>query len=330
MLACRAATRFGLVVLLLLAAYRAGSDDRSTGRTWIPSGFTPLQTSGEPVAVWVASEVAGRVSQVDLRAGRVTRSFDVRGGPHNLTVARDGTVIATLQGSGLIAVIREGKVRHVNLGGSPHDVKVAGRFAFVANEGAARLDVVTLRGKVHGDIPLKADPHDLSISPMEKLAWVTLDGTDQIAVVDLGRRKVVRYISTGERPHDLAFAPDGRRVWVTDWEHGIHVFSRRGRLVKSLPRGVEPHHLAFGSDGRHVWITDHGSDRVLVLSTRRLRVIDTMRVGGAPHHVAMTEEGAAVANHDRGTLVVYDVDTHRKLDTIKVGAGPHGVWPAPG
>ena len=323
------ATRLVLVTLLILAAYPRTVAADSTETAWKPPGFSLVQTTDEPLTVWVASETAGRVSEVDVRAGRVTRRFDVRGGPHNLTVARDGTVITTLQGSGLIAIIREGEVRHVSLGGSPHDVKVAGRFAFVANEGAARLDVVTLGGKVDGAIALKADPHDLSISPTGKLAWVTLDGTDEIAVVDLGRRTVLRYLSTGERPHDLAFAPDGRRVWVTDWESGIHVFSRKGSLIKSIPRGNEPHHLAFTPDGRQAWITDHGANRVLVISTHRLRVLDSKAIGGAPHHVAITDGEAAVANHDQGMVVVFDIDTHRKLDTIKVGAGPHGVWPDP-
>ncbi len=57
-----------------------------------------------------------------------------------------------------------------------------------------------------------------------------------------------------------------------------------------------------------------------------------MRMGGAPHHVGVTSGGrAVVANHDQGTVVVFDVETRRKLDTISVGSGPHGVcvWPAP-
>jgi DNA-binding beta-propeller fold protein YncE len=156
----------------------------------------------------------------------------------------------------------------------------------VANEGAARLDLVTLGARVAGVIPLKADPHDVAVSPDGKLSWVTLDGTDDIAVVSLRRRKVIRYFSTGERPHDLLFTPDGRRVWVTDWVDGIHVFSRRGNLLRTIPRGVEPHHLAFSPDGRQVWITDHGVNRVLILigHTTPGDRHETHRRSAAPHH----------------------------------------------
>jgi DNA-binding beta-propeller fold protein YncE len=327
----RTAVRLSLVVLCLLAGHPQPASDAAVRMTMASLIRTSLGREGAAgEVVWVSSELAGRIAQVDLGRGRVMRSYDVRGEPHNLTVAHDGTVLATLQASGLIAVIRDGDVRHVRLGGSPHDVKVSGRRAFVANEGAARLDVVTLRGKVAGAIPLKANPHDLAISPADEVAWVTLDGTDEIALVDLDRKKVLRYLSTGERPHDLLFSPDGRRVWVTDWVEGIHVFSRRGSLLRSIPRGIEPHHLAFTHDGRQVWITDHGANRVLVLSSSRLRVIDSIRIGGAPHHVGVTAAGhAVVANHDQAAVVVFDVETRRKLDTVSVGPGPHGVWPAP-
>jgi DNA-binding beta-propeller fold protein YncE len=95
---------------------------------------------------------------------------------------------------------------------------------------------------VAGD-PLKANPHDLAISPGGGSAWVTLDRTDDIAIVNLVRKRVRRYLSTGKSPHDLLFAPNGRRVWVTDWSGRVHVFSRKGRLLKSINRGVELHHL---------------------------------------------------------------------------------------
>jgi YVTN family beta-propeller protein len=289
------------------------------------------QTTGQSGVVWAALEVAGRVAKVDARRGRVLDKFTVRGRPHNLNVAPDGTVIATLQRAGLISMIRGGRVRHVTLGGSPHDVKAAGGLVVVANEGAARLDLLTLGGRNAGAIPLRADPHDVAVSPNGKLSWVTLDGSDDIAVVSLGRRRVLRYISTGKRPHDLLFTPDGRRVWVTDWVDGIHVFSRRGSLLRTIRQGVEAHHLAFTPDGRQAWISDNGARGVLIVSTSRFRVIAKRPVGGAPHHVTITPNGerAVVTNHDRGTLVVFDVGSRRRLKVIPVGAGPHGVWAAP-
>ena len=285
--------------------------------------------ASKPQPVWVALEGAGNVAKVDVASRRVLRRFEVPGAPHNLTVGANGAVATTLQTAGRIAIIRRGRIKSVSLGGSPHDVKIARGVAVVANEGAARLDRVSVRrGRVWRSIPLKANPHDLAISPGGGRAWVTLDGTDDIAIVNLERKRVRRYLSTGKSPHDILFAPNGRKVWVTDWSGSVHVFSRGGRLVKSIDRGVELHHLVFTRDGRQVWVTDGGGDRVFVISARSLRVVVAKSVEGSPHHVAVTPNGGkvAVANDDRGTLVVFDVATHQRRRAIPIGQGPHGAW----
>lgn len=279
--------------------------------------------------VWVALEGAGKVAKVDVASRRVLRRFEVPGAPHNLTVGIEGAVAVTLQDVGDVAILRRGRMRVVSLGGSPHDVKVVGGLAVITNEDSARLDLVSVRtGRVRAPILLETDPHDLAISPSGRIAWVTLNGTDEIAIVNLERKEVSRYLATGVSPHDVLFAPNGRRIWVTDWNGSVHVFSRNGTLVKSINRGVELHHLVFTRDGREAWVSDGGADRVFVISAWSLRVLTAKQVGGSPHHLALTSNGrmVAVANNDEGTLALFDVVTYQPRGAIRVGQRPHGAW----
>lgn len=280
--------------------------------------------------VWVAIEDEQRMVRVNIDSRRITSRARVPGKPHNLTISPTGDTVATaLWNAGRVAIRRAGEVKSVVLGGAPHDVKIDGGRMVVANQTEARLDLLSTSGKFFRSIALKADPHDLALRRNGSQAWVTLEGSDDMAVVNIPDSSV-RYVSTGKAPHDLLFAPDGK-LWVSDWHGAIHVFSRRGRLLRSIALGVEAHHLDFTPDGRQVWITDHGAHRIFVVNTNTYNVRKRLSIAGAPHHVAITPDGdrAVVADHERGLLVVYNVNKLRQAFTIKVGAGPHGIWAMP-
>jgi hypothetical protein len=77
----------------------------------------------------------GELAKVDV-AEAVLRRVDTRGGgPHNTTVAPDGTVVAALWASDRIVIFRDGERTFVELGGAPHDVKIARNIVVVANPG---------------------------------------------------------------------------------------------------------------------------------------------------------------------------------------------------
>jgi DNA-binding beta-propeller fold protein YncE len=330
-----------ITVLALVGAGCTGSPEassRSPAGSPSPPAETASPSSPEPSPnpraedhiVWVAVEDERRVVAVDVRARKLIRRFPVSGGPHNITVARDGTVAVSLPDVGRIALIRGGRLREVDLGGSPHDVKPWGAFVVVANEGASLIQVVSTRGRIVRAIPLRAEPHDLAPSDRDTTVWASLNGRDELAAVEPGGGSEPRYVATGESPHDLLFGPNRGGLWVTDWDGDVHVFSARGRLLQTLRLGREAHHLAFRPDGSQVWITDHDARRVFVVDTEDRRLLDSFALKGAPHHVAMTSGGtrAVVADHERGSVLIFDAERLRRVGRIPVGAGPHGIWAA--
>lgn len=280
--------------------------------------------------VWVALEDAHQIAKVDLDRRKVLLRRNVPGAPHNLTVSPSGgTVATTLWSAGSIVVRRRSGMDKVALGGAPHDVKIDRGRVVVANQTEARLDLVSPKGRFRRSIRLKGNPHDLALRWGGRQAWVTLEQSDDLAVVGI-RRSRVRYISTGKRPHDILFALGGK-LWVSDWEGAVHVFSKKGKRLKTIPLGVEAHHLDFTPDGRQVWITDHAAHRIFVISTRNYSIRKRFTTRGSPHHIAITPDGnrAAVADHDRGLVVVYNVNKMSRIAKIRVGAGPHGIWSMP-
>jgi DNA-binding beta-propeller fold protein YncE len=279
--------------------------------------------------VWVGVEGDDRTVLVDLDAGETIGEHSTPGGPHNVTVAPDGTAAAALYATTDVAMIAEGDVEIVSLGGRPHDVKATDEWFIVANEAGRRLDFVSLDGEPGPSVELRSEPHDLAIDPDGERAWVTMNRADELAVVDLDAAEVDRYVATGHAPHDLLFASDGR-LWVTDWTGRLLVLDG-GEVIETRELGVEAHHLAFTPDGAEAWITDHATNELFVLNADTAEVLEAIDLPGAPHHVTITPDGvlAAVADHTDGQLLVYDTATREQVDAVNVGPGPHGVWAAP-
>lgn len=323
---------------LLLTAGCAASSGAPGGETAAADRGGDVVTGGTragraalpPQRVWVALESGRKLARVDVRSGGVLKKVEVSGGPHNLVVNGEGTLAAALWYQQRVVVLRNGRVKHVFLGGAPHDVKMGGGRIVVANQGSNRLHTLSPRGEPRAQIPLTHDPHDIALSPGGDIVWATLEGTDRLAKVSLERKEVLRYVPTGRSPHDILFSPTGR-LWVSDWNGAIHVFTRRGRHVMSRSLGQEAHHLAFTPNGKQAWITDHAAGRVFVLVAKTLKILKAFPIKGAPHHVTITRDGnkAVVADHERGMLVVYRTATLRRTGKIPVGEGPHGIWNAP-
>jgi DNA-binding beta-propeller fold protein YncE len=291
-----------------------------------PSAGQPSTVRGAAVAwVWVAAEDGRSVSRVDLGRRAVGLTVPVPGRPHNLAALPGGGAVATLPGEGRIVLVDpRGRPTPVRLGGSPHDVKVARGTLVIANTAAARLDLVGTEGERRGRIALRGRPHDLAVTVDGRRAWVSLEGSDQIAVVDLRAMAVSRYLSTGRRPHDLLLGRDGR-AWVTDWDGSLEVYAPSGRRLGEVALGEEAHHLALAPDGAQVWLTDSPGRLVFVVDTRSLRPVARLRLEGAPHHLALVGGRAAVADNTNGTVVLFDAASRRLVGRVRVGAGPHGL-----
>jgi DNA-binding beta-propeller fold protein YncE len=302
------------------SAVPGGASTSATARS-----SRPPSTAQRAAVAWVAAEDGRSVSRVDLEQRAVALTVTVPGRPHNLAALPGGGAVATLPGEGRIVLVDpRGRRTAVRLGGSPHDVKVAGDTLVVANTAATRLDLVGTRGERRGRIALRGRPHDLAVTSDGRGAWVSLEGSDQLAVVDLRARVVSRYLSTGRRPHDLLLGRDGR-AWVTDWDGGLDIYAPSGRLLGEVPLGEEAHHLAFAPDGSRVWLTDSPGRLVFVVDTRSLRTVARLPLEGAPHHLAIVGGRAAVADNTNGTVILLDAASRRRIGTVRVGAGPHGL-----
>jgi DNA-binding beta-propeller fold protein YncE len=132
----------------------------------------------------------------------------------------------------------------------------------------------------------------------------------------------------GGAPHDVVVAPGGRSVWFSNFSSGeLTVVSTRSRRPRArILAGDEPHHFVFGL-GR-LWVSDNVGGTLVRIDPRAGRVLARTVVGPAPHHATIAGERVLVAVHGSGRIAVVS-RRGRRLGSISVGAGPHGIAAVP-
>jgi YVTN family beta-propeller protein len=155
------------------------------------------------------------VSELDLRTGKFTRSWNVPAQPEAINVTPDGREIwVGSNATGVVSVIdvatsavttaAEGLGWPYRILYTP-DVKTA-LIPDLRGEELRFLDRATKREL--GRISFKGGgPQGIAITPDGRFAFQSLSSEGRVAIVDVARRKVVGYLAAGDTPDGIAYTP---------------------------------------------------------------------------------------------------------------------------
>jgi DNA-binding beta-propeller fold protein YncE len=204
---------------------------KAAGRTGTsyPAGLV-FSTNGN--FIYVAENVADRLAVINATTGEVTQRFATDHYPYGVAVTADGQVFASAWGGSTLS-----------------------RFRSEADGTLAPL----------GRIDVGRHPSALATSGTS--LYVTLAGSDRIAVIDTTRGKVTRYLRDaapgappeGSTPNAVATSADGTRLLVAEADNNaIAVFEpRAGRLLGRIPTDWYPTAVA-AANGRLLALSGKG------------------------------------------------------------------------
>ena len=123
-------------------------------------------------------------------------------------------------------------------------------------------------------------------------AFVSLSGSDEVAVVDLAQGTVATRIRTGAYPHGLRLSPDGAELYVANVEDGSVSVVDTASLTEAarIPVGAGPVQVGFTPDGSRVYVSLRDENRVAVIDTATREV--TGRIEGLCRKVFWGAGGA--------------------------------------
>lgn len=175
-----------------------------------------------------------------------------------------------------------------------------------------------------GEMPL-----EVTLTPNGQYAFVANNASDNVTVIDVVSKSIVKTIAVGDGP--VGAWPGSNGVMYVDNETGKTVTAIDAttlQTIRTYNLGFTPAMATVAPDTT-LWITDAENGKVAIFSTERDEKIGEITVGAGTHGIAFSGDGktAYVSNQNAGTVSVIDVATRSVKATIPVGAKPNGiVW----
>jgi streptogramin lyase len=227
-------------------------------------------------------------------------------------------------------------LRSVTIPGQPGYVDATSRVVVVVSSGSGTITLLARRSlRVIKVFRGFSSPHIPAISPDGRYAYVTDDGTGELAVIDLDKDHLVGTVFVGAGAHHLAFSPDQRRVWIALSQTAqtltiLSTVTPSGRVDLGHPHVVGhfsppflAHDLWFSPGGTAIWITSANASYVGVFNAHTHRLLFEVPAGAPPQHLVFAEGYAYITSGYGSSIERVDPFTGR---VIKRTYAPYGSF----
>lgn len=156
--------------------------------------------------------------------------------------------------------------------------------------------------------------------------FVSMPKSNQVAVIDAEKFKVINNIDAGENPMRLAMQPNKRYLWVTNCTKsketsGVTVIDPKElKVITKIGLDAGHHEIAFSEDGRYLYVSNINNGTLSIIDTNDLKVIKEMNTGSSPVGLSVTGKKVYIANSD-GLITVIDTKNHKISREIKTAQG---------
>ncbi len=232
----------------------------------------------------------------------------------------------------VLSPLYRGEINVHGLGFSPdHKTLIA-----IANGSNSVTFIDTETNKVKGKAYIGRAPHEAFFTANGKEVWAVVRGSNYVSVIDPSNYMETGRIPVADGPGMVQFLPNGKLAFVVpSFRPEVDVIDVDShKIVKKIPV-VSPFSpfLQFTPDFKEMWMTHKDVGKVTRIDTATFQVKQVIDTGLVTNHLgfARTARGtlAYVSVGGENVVKVYSTGAAAELlNTIPVGALPHGVWPS--
>lgn len=234
-------------------------------------------------------------SLIDIKAGKELAKISVGLKPYDVKVDPTGRfAYVTASGADYISVIDiqamlERKDQRIKIGGGPRDLELTedGKRAVVANSGDDSISVVDISTKRElYRVPVGSIPYGVALTNEDKLAVITLWGSNKAVLVELGKSS--------------------------------------GKVLKTLDVGSLPYTVVVPKDSNHAIVSCFGSHQLSLIDLKKFEVMPPIQVGRSPWGIGASTDGRTiiVANFYSGDASIVAVNMPQAEAVSSVGYHP--------
>ena len=301
---------------------------------------TIAELKGEPKLAVVLNSGEATVSLIDMQTRKVIKTVAVGKEPHHLMLTPDQKTLLIANAAGndvdlMNPVSGEltGKIPNIidpyQIGYSPN------HKWFVANGNRLdRVDIYQAQGadlKLAKSIKLGKTPSHVAFTADSKIAFITLQDSNELAAIDLDTQTVLWKMTTGKVPAGVWMTPGDQYILLgLTGEDNVQVIDWKNRKeVKRIFTGKGAHNFRPLGDKKHVFVSNRVASSISLINMQTLeKVGDITGLPAGPDDMEITPDGKTlwVTLRFSKKLAVIDIPSMKLVTVIPVGKSPHGVF----
>jgi DNA-binding beta-propeller fold protein YncE len=301
--------------------------------------FAPLARAALGNIV-VLNSAEASISLIDPVSQTLIETFPVGKEPHHLMATPDNKSLIVANSVSNNLVFLDPKSGHIQRWvenvEDPYQIGFSlDRKWFVTT--GLRLDRIDIYHAVGDDIqlakrvPLATMPSHMAFSNDNKIVFVTLQISGELAAIDLASQTVLWKMKVGPVPAGLWMTPNDKYLLVgmTGADYVAVVDWRNQKVVKTIHTGKGAHNFRSLDDGRHLAVSNRVASTISIIDEESLtNVGDITGLLPGPDDMELTADKRYLwvtfrfAKH----VGVIDMQSHKLIKTIAVGRSPHGIY----
>jgi YVTN family beta-propeller protein len=295
--------------------------------------LAPLRVIAAPAGIAVVLNSGdASISLLNAATGAELKRIPVLREPHHVALSPDGSSLLVGDSSGnemLFLNPATGEIMRRMALADPYQLGFSPNGKFLTVTGIARnqvdvYDAATMQ--LAHRFPLSSMPSHLAYAPDSSMVYITLQGTDRVAALDLKRMAVVWTAECGKTPAGILWLNGKLLVADMGTDHFVVMDPTDGHVERSIRTGRGTHQLFLAPDGQTLWVNDRVDGTTVAVDPKTLNVVRTYKVGGGPDDIEFARDGRLwiTQRFAKGVAVLDPVSGD--VTSFPVGRSPHGIF----